>query len=619
MRWLRKILGDGAPAASQAPRQASSTAQDPDWRTLGNDALAAGDLAQALRHYEQGVAARPRDASLRLNLGFVLLQQGRPAQAVGCLQQALALRTSAEDIAHDAHFLLGRAQAALGQPQQALASFSAAIRAKPGFAEPMEDALRLCREAGRHEEALAWAAQLAQAQPTTANRQWHALQLAECGRDAEAAEVLAAACALDPAAAQARVQRFGVLFRLGRFEEALAEARAVVDLQGRDAGALVNLSAALEKLDRLDEALAYVDQALALDPGRRDAMLNRFAILHGMGRHREAVAAGREALALWPDDADLRLNLALVLLLLGDFEAGWAEHEWRMRCASFSAFRVPARFALWRGENLSGKTIFLYGEQGFGDSLQFLRYVPEVAARAREVVVQVPQGLEPLLTDLPPNCRLLPQGAAMPAVDFHCPLMSLPYVLQTRQDSIPAKVPYVRAEAAAVRSWRARLGQDTLNVGIAWSGKPTYVNDRNRSMALATFRQLATPGCRFYTLQPQLRDTDRPVLAAWEQARDMGREMRDFADTAALVEALDLVVTTDTSVAHLAGALGKPVWVLLAAVPDWRWLLEGTTNAWYPTARLYRQPAAKDWDTVLARVRADLAALVAQREESRVA
>lgn len=615
MRWLRNILGGSDPVPSGPPVVAPpATEPVPDWRQRGNDALAAGDLAGAGRCYEQGVAAHPRDAALHLNLGFVLLQQGQASAAAERLREALALHRPEDGLAQDAHFLLGQAQRRLGRPEDALASFAAAVRAQPGFAEPMADALQVCRETGRRDEALGWATQLVQARPTTENRQWHALQLADCGRHAEAADVLAEALAQDAGATQARMQRFGVLFGLRRFEEARAEARAVVDAQGgRDPAALVNLSAALEKLDRLEEALDHVDRALALDPGRRDGMFNRVAILHGLGRHREAVTAARQALARWPDDADLHNNLALMLLLLGEFEDGWAEHEWRMRSDRFSAFRVPEALPLWRGESLAGKTIFLYGEQGFGDSLQFVRYVPQVCAQAGEVVLQVPNGLEPLVDDLAANCRLLPQNVPLPAIDFHCPLMSLPYVLGTREDSIPAPVPYLRADTGEVRAWRETLGSDGFNVGIAWSGNPTHVNDRNRSMPLAMFRQIATPGCRFFTLQPDIREEDRPVLQAWDQARDAGREMRDFAETAAFVEALDLVITVDTSVAHLAGALGKPVWVLLPFVPDWRWLLDRPTSPWYPTARLYRQPVAKDWDTVLAQVRADLAALVADR------
>jgi hypothetical protein len=186
--------------------------------------------------------------------------------------------------------------------------------------------------------------------------------------------------------------------------------------------------------------------------------------------------------------------------------------------------------------------------------------------------------------------------------------MSLPTLLGTRLDSIPAAVPYLRADAARARQWRERLPGDALNVGIAWSGKTTHVNDHNRSMTLATFRAIEVPGCRFVTIQPQLRDVDREALATWPQALDLGSELRDFADTAALVDALDLVISVDTGVAHLAGALARPVWILLPHAPDWRWMLERADSPWYPTARLYRQPAPGRWDPVLAAVRADLEA-----------
>jgi hypothetical protein len=191
--------------------------------------------------------------------------------------------------------------------------------------------------------------------------------------------------------------------------------------------------------------------------------------------------------------------------------------------------------------------------------------------------------------------------------------MSLPAVLGTRIDTIPAAVPYLRADPGRTRAWRERLAGDALNVGIAWSGKTTHVNDHNRSMTLATFRAIEAPGCRFVTVQPQLRDVDRDTLAAWPQALDLGRELRDFSDTAALVEALDLVISVDTGVAHLAGALARPLWVLLPHAPDWRWMLEREDTPWYPTARLYRQSAPDDWPGVLVRVQHDLAALTLAR------
>lgn len=580
------------------------------WRARGNAALAASRIDEAAHCYREAVAADPADPLAHLNLGFALLEQGDWRAALASLQQALALRRPGDDFVHEAHFLAGRAQEAGGQPDLALASMEAAVQARADFVPAIEQALRIAQGLARPAEAVRWAQRLVAVTPTAFTRFVLANELAGCGRDAESASVLAEVCAEEPQQLEAALLYFHVLFRLQRFEQALAQAAHVLALTGPDAGSLVNLAATLEKLDRLEEALARVEEALLLDPARRDGLVNRVAILLRQRRVREAAEAARRALDVLPDDAVLHMHLGFALLLLGDFARGWEEHEWRLRGPMFSGYRVPAQYPLWRGESLHGKSIFVYGEQGFGDGIQFVRYVPELARQAREVILQLPEGLAPLAGGLAPNCRQLPQGAAMPAIDFHCPLMSLPHVLGTDAGSVPAAVPYLRAQPQRVADWRARLGQGP-HVGIAWSGNPTHVNDRNRSIRLDVFRQLACPGWNFVSLQPEVREHDRGVLAAWPQLRDCGGALRDFSETAALVDALDLVITVDTSVAHLAGALGRPVWILLPWVPDWRWMLEGERTPWYPTARLYRQPGPGDWGSVLARVRADLGTLAA--------
>lgn len=427
------------------------------------------------------------------------------------------------------------------------------------------------------------------------------------------AELAASARASEPLDLDAAFRQFQDLLAQGRNEEALAVAERVGAQAGPSAALNVNKAVVLEKLGRFDGALACLDEALRLQPGRRDAQLNKVAILMEAGRLRESIACADAALEKWPDDADLHVNRAFCHLLLGEFEQGWADHEWRGRSAGLHAPLPQAECPLWRGEDLTGRTVYVYGEQGFGDSIQFIRYLPEVARRAGTVLLQLPAPLVPLLGALPPNCRLLPERAVLPAVDFQASLMSLPAVLGTRLATIPAPVPYLRADASAVQAWRQRLGAERLNVGIVWSGKPTHVNDRRRSIPLAAFKTLASEGCRFVMLQPEVKATDADALAAWPELLQAGRELRHFGDTAALVEALDLVISVDTSVAHLAGALARPVWILLPHVPDWRWMLAAAASPWYPTAHLYRQGPERTWDAPLARVRDNLRALVAQR------
>ena len=586
MNWLRGIFGRPGAAVEAARAESSPPAsvEPGPWLAQGTQALAAGDLAEAARSFEDGVRNRPQDAALRLGLGRVLLEQGRYGPAAEKLRQALGLRRPGDECApQEIHHVLGRALAQLDLLPDAFRHFETAVGLQPDFAEALEEGARTLYGLQRHDEAVQWADRLLQLRPDSVNG-WLLRHLA--------------------------------LVRLRRFGESLAAIDRALELTGPHPTLLVNRAVPLERMGRLDEALACLDQALALEPGHRDARGNKVAVLLSQLRVREAVAAAEETLRQYPDDANLHTMLSIGLLLLGDLRRGWSEAEWRTRSAGFRDQKsLQLAQPLWQGESLEGRTIFLHAEQGFGDNIQFVRFVPELARRAKTVLLLVNEGLEPLLAGaLPANCRVLPQHSVLPPIDFHCPLMSVPAVLGTTLDTLPADTPYLHANPATVQTWRERLGTGALNVGIVWAGNPAHPNDRNRSMDLASLRVLeGIEGCRFFTVQPDLRPGDRESLANWPEVTDAGRGLRDFADTAAMIGALDVVITVDTSVAHLAGALGKPVWILLAYVPDWRWMLDRSDSPWYPSARLYRQPAPGDWASVLARVRGDLAALAHSR------
>lgn len=616
MGWLRDTFGRRGAATTERPARAEAGVPAPDWRKRGNDALAAGNYAEAARCYEQGVLASPGDAALRLNLGFVLLEQSEFAAAAERLHQALALRRPGDECApHEVQYLLGRAHAGLRQHAEALASFEAALRAQPAFAEALEEGARSLHALERHADAAEWIRRLLALQPTYFNRLLLATELNASERHAEAAALLDALCAEEPANPDATLLRFSALMKLGRHAEALEETDRALALHGRSARLLANRSVPLERLGRFEEALDCIEQALALEPANRDALVNRCTTLTQLLRLPEAIQAGEEALKLLPQDAEIHLALSIALLMHGHLQRGWQEHEWRRRSAATRGKLLQLEDRRqWEGESLQGRTIFLHGEQGFGDNIQFMRYVQPIAQQAQSVLLIVPGALESLVArSLPENCRLVPQNSALPPIDFHCPLMTVPTIVGTTESTIPPEVPYLRADPALLPAWRERLGSGALNVGIAWAGNPKHTNDHNRSMPLASLRQIDAPGCRFVTVQPGLSDADRAQLAAWPNAMDLGSEVRSFDETAALIEALDLVITVDTSIAHLAGALGKPVWLMLAHVPDWRWMLERPDSPWYPSARLYRQPAPRDWASVVDNARRDLLALCAAR------
>jgi hypothetical protein len=261
-------------------------------------------------------------------------------------------------------------------------------------------------------------------------------------------------------------------------------------------------------------------------------------------------------------------------------------------------------------ESLEGRTVLVHAEQGLGDTIQFLRFVPLVAARAGTVLLRVPQVLAALVAGLAPNCRVVHDGDAVAPFDFICPLMSLPHALRITLENLPAPEPRLRVDEARVRAWRERLAQAGPGpfIGLAWSGNASYNNDHHRSIPLAQFRALEAQGCRFVAVQSQVRASDQAALDQWPGLLRFDEAIAPFAQAAALVAALDLVVTVDTVFAHLAGALGRPVWVLEPYAPDWRWMLGREDSPWYPTARLFRQPAEGDWDSVLARVSDELSA-----------
>lgn len=403
--------------------------------------------------------------------------------------------------------------------------------------------------------------------------------------------------------------RAWVLGELGRVEEALAGYERVLALRPDFPDAHNNAGNALKHLGRFDEAMRHYDRALALKPDYAEAHFNKAIALQGAGELDAALAAYDRAIAADPGHVDAHWNKSLVLLLLGRYEEGWALYEWRWKRKRTREFAAPA----WGGgEPLEGRTILLHAEQGFGDALQFCRYAPLVARRGARVLLEVPPELVAVMRSLAGVERVIARGEPLPAFDLHSPLLSLPHAFHTDLAHVPSDVPYLHAMPEKRARWREKLGPATKRrVGVLWSGRPAQTDDYKRSMCLEDLAPLLSMDCDFVSLQKEVRGRDRPALEAHANLRHFGDQLEDFGDTAALCEAMDLIVSVDSSVAHLAGALGKPLWVMLAAIPDWRWLLERDDCPWYPSARLYRQPRAGDWASVVERVRRDLGAMPA--------
>ena len=414
------------------------------------------------------------------------------------------------------------------------------------------------------------------------------------------------ALVLNPGNAEACFNCANALHKLLRLEDALRLYDQAIALQADYAAAYSNRGTVLLEQNRLEEALSSYDTAIALNRENAETWFNRGCALQQLD---EAVTSYDQAIALKPDYADAYFNKALALLLGGQFRQGWELYEWRMQCEKLHAKRSFPQ-ARWTGaENLDGKTILLHGEQGLGDSIQFCRYANLVKQTGARVLLEVPRPLTALLKTLDGVDVVIEQGQPLPAFDYHCPLMSLPLAFRTELHTIPVAGPYLQSSANKRRQWQQRLGHKTrLRVGLVWRGSTVHKGDRARSLPLAEILPCLPPQLDYVSLQKEVREADQQPLHR-SGIRHYGEQLADFSDTVALCELLDIVVSVDTSVAHLAAALGKPTWILLPHAPDWRWLLDRSDSPWYPTARLYRQTRPADWGPVLERLSMDLAAL----------
>jgi tetratricopeptide (TPR) repeat protein len=535
-------------------------------------------------------------------------QQGRLRDA----EKIYARVLKAAPAQFDALNLLGTIKAQQGHIGEAHRLFAAAVKANPAAPQALSNLGQALHALKRGGEALAALERARALAPNDLNILYqHANVLLSLDRPSEAlAEfhaVLAQMPQHPPQLAEAHINCGLAHAALGAPEQALAEFDAALALVPGHPGAQYNRGVALLKLGRYEEAVTANDAALAVEAGHVNAWLNRGKALAQLNRYGEAIASYGEVLAIKKDHADAHFNQALALLTQGDYRRGFAAYEWRWRRTGMPAQKSRGK-PLWLGEYpLSRKTVLLHAEQGLGDTIQFARYAPMLAAAGAKVVLEVQPELRALMARLEGMPTVVARGDAVPPFDVHCPLGSLPLALKTEPTTVPARIPYLTADGARLAKWSSEIGALAQpRIALAWSGNPSHDNDRNRSIALSRLAPLFAGGAAsFISIQRDLRGDDAQVLAA-SRITAIGHELEDFADTAAVLALCDLVITVDTAAAHLAGAMGRPVLVLVPFAPDWRWTLAGDTTPWYPTARLFRQPQPDDWDSVIARVASEL-------------
>jgi tetratricopeptide (TPR) repeat protein len=574
-----------------------------------------GFFEAALPDYDMAIALKPDHAGAHNNRGAALATMNRPADALASYDCALALRPDSAEL----YTNRAAALAALRRPDAALASCDRAIALRSDYAPAHYNRGNALRDLGRSRDAVSAYDQAIVLRPDFAeafnNR---GAALAGLGRLTEALASNDQAIALRPTSPEAHNNRGAALADLGCFEDALASYDRAIALKPNYAEAYKNRGATLAGLGLLDDALSSCDRAIALQPDYAEAYANRAAALTNLGRTEAALADSDHAIALRQDLVEARYNKGICHLAMGDFERGWEGYQWRWK----SRF-VPQGRALpgqpWLGDSpIAGKTILVLAEQGFGDTIQFCRYVPMLAASAT-VVLDVPRPLLRLLSGLDGVARIIANDEPPPRFDAWVPVMSLPLAFRTTIETIPATIPYLHADVERSADWKHRLAAlPGLKVGLVWAGSPfagqpgARAMDRRRSISLAHYGALAAiPGISLISLQKGECADQARTPPDGMVLRDWTGELNDYADTAALVAALDLVISVDTSVVHLAGALGKPVWVLNRYDQCWRWLRDRTDSPWYPTARLFRQRTPGDWSGVIRDVadalRADLA------------
>jgi tetratricopeptide (TPR) repeat protein len=600
----------------------------------------AGQWRQAAECVRRVLQAQPGNADAWQLLASATAALGQHAAAAEAYTKALELRPGLADL----HCGLAHALAGLGQPQQAAEQYRQALRLDPDHADAaMHCGIGLAQQ-GRLAEALPLLRRAVVASPASATAQHNlGVALAQSGQKEEALHHLGEAVRLNPQYADGHANLGNVLHDLKRHEEAVEHYRQAVRLRPDWAAACCNLGLAysdtrrhaeailiLGHATRLDPAakeawnnlgLAYADvgrfaeaqaayeQALKLDPKYVEALANLGSCCKEQGRLDEALAAYELALWLEPQSVSAQYNRALTLLQKGDYAQGWPAYEWRWTRAA-SPMR-PFPHPRWNGEPLEGKTILLWCEQGVGDGMQFVRYAPLVKARGGTVLLECPPGLTRLMATCPGVDRALPGGEGLPPFDVQIPLMSLPAVFGTTPETVPADIPYLSAEPQRVQRWKERLAEvNGYRVGVAWQGNPRFGWDHFRSFPLAALAPLAAvAGVRLISLQKGPGTEQLRGLKGQFDVVDLGEELDAdgaFLDTAAVMQHLDLVVSADTAAAHLAGALAVPVWVAVAAVSDWRWLVGRDDTPWYPTMRLFRQGRLHDWPGVFCRIADDL-------------
>ena len=616
----------GALLAKQKKYLAAITQFDKALSLFSNFAPAHCDRGSALRElgrFDEALASLTKAVSLAPNVPMVWYNRGNVYSQKKDYNSALSDYDRAIKIDQnysDAWFGRGNAFAGLKRYDEAVAAYDRALTLKPDLVKAwlargsiFYDLKRYDEALVTYDNALARIPDLAEAWLGRGN------VFINVQRFDEAFAAYDKALALKPDLADAWLGRGHAFTGLKRYDEASASYDKALALKPDLAEAWLARGDNFNNHRRYDEAFGAYDKALALKPDLAEAWLSRGNVFKNLGRYDEALAAYDKAQALKPGWAEAQCNEAIVRLVLGDTDYGWKKFECRWDTKLLRGLKRNFTQRLWLGDSdIKNKIILIHAEQGLGDTIMGCRYVPMLASLGAKVIAEVQPPLKSLLKNLEGVSMLIGKGETIPRFDVQCPIMSLPLAFKTTVETIPAKVPYLAASNDIVEKWRSKLAGAEIKVGIAWAGNPNHPGDLDRSIPLKNILPIVgLKGARYFSLQKDLRDDDREMLDANSQIVRLDQEMNDFEDTAAIMMSLDLVISCDTSIVHLAGALSRPIWVLLPFDPDWRWLLNRNDSPWYPTARVFRQLNAGEWSTVTDDVYLELQKLITEKKTPR--
>jgi tetratricopeptide (TPR) repeat protein len=568
-------------------------------------------LDDAIAQYQRLIEIKPDSADGFNNLGLALQQQKRLEEAIAAFEQALKLRPDFPGVRNN----LGNLFLENDRLEQAIASYEQAIEDRPNYPEAINNLGNALQQKGDLDGAIVQYRKALEYRPTFVEALSNlGAVLKDQHKVEEAVSCLEQAIALNPNIAEIHNNLGNVYQEQKQIEAAIEHYRQALALKPEMVEVRSNLGNMLQYVGEFEEAFAHFEAAIAAQPDFAGAYNNLGIAYRNSGRVQDAFASYDRAIGLKPDFVEAHWNKALNDLLIGDFERGFAGYEWRFQWSRFLS-QNPARSydqPRWDGSDLHGKVILLYAEQGIGDTIQFIRYLPMVKAQGGRIVVECHPPLHNLFQQFPEIDQLIPLGAIFSTgFDVHAPLMSLPHILGTTLETVPAQVPYLKAPnldpSVLEKNGDLALSNASFKIGIVWDGNPQNPYNRLRAVPLADVLHLAEiPGVTLYSLQKEPKPEDLELLQQHPEVVDWRSHLNDFTDTATLIDQLDLVISIDTAVTHLAGALGKPTWLLLPLAPDWRWMCDRSDSPWYPTLRLFRQPAFGDWASVLAEVRRTL-------------